>query len=141
MMSLTDAQRVRFAALADRLLPAWGEMPAASTVNVHRALLDLVLQSRPDLTEDFMRGLAACAEGEPSEAINRLFRSDHAGFNAINLVATSAYYMTDEVRARVGYPGQESAPYDPHETPDYLLDGTLERVVRRGPIYRPTPRG
>lgn len=141
MMPLTDTQRVRFAALADRLLPAWGKMPAASAVDVHREMLDLVLQSRPDLVEEFTRGLAACTEGEPSEAINRLFRSDHAAFNAVNLVATAAYYMTDEVRACVGYPGQENAPYDPHETPDYLLDGTLERVVRRGPIYRPTPRG
>ena len=139
-MSLTDAQRLRFVALADRLLPAWGRMPAASAVNIHREMLDLALQSRPDLAEEFARCLAACAEGEPSEAINRLFRNDNAAFNALNLVATAAYYMTDEVRARIGYPGQESAPYDPHETPDYLLDGTLERVVRRGPIYRPTPR-
>lgn len=139
-MSLTEAQRVRFAALADRLLPAWGSMPAASAVKVHREMLDLALQSRPDLAGEFARGLAACANGEPSEAINRLFRTDHTAFNAVNLVATAAYYMTDEVRARLGYPGQENAPYDPHETPAYLVDGTLERVVRRGPIYRPTPR-
>lgn len=140
MMPVTEVQRVRFAALADLLLPAWGKMPSASAVNVHRDLLDLVLQSRPDLVEEFTRGLTACADGEPSEAINKLFRTDHAAFNAINLIATAAYYMTDEVRTLVGYPGQESAPYDPHETPDYLLDGTLERVVRRGPVYRPTPR-
>lgn len=139
-MRLTEAQRARFASLADRLLPAWGKMPAASAVQVHRDMLDLVLQVRPDLVDEFARGLAACAEGEASDAINRLFRDDHAAFNAINLIATAAYYMTDEVRARIGYPGQENAPYDPHETPDYLTDGTLERVVRRGPLYRPTPR-
>lgn len=139
-MQLTEQQRTRFAALADRLLPAWQKMPSASTVHVHREMLDLALQARPDLAEDFARGLSACIEGEPSEAINRLFRTDQAAFNALNLLATAAYYMTDDVRTLIGYPGQESAPYDPHETPDYLTDGTLERVVRRGPIYRPTPR-
>lgn len=140
-MQLNETQRTRFAALADRLLPAWRNMPAASTVHVHREMLDLALQARPDLADDFARGLSAAMEGEPSEAINRLFRTDHAAFNAVNLLATAAYYMTDEVRALIGYPGQENAPYDPHETPDYLTDGTLERVVRRGAMYRPTPRG
>jgi hypothetical protein len=140
-MRLTEEQRNRFAALADRILPAWEKMPAASSVNVHRAMLDLALQVRPDLVEDFSRGLAASMDGTPSEAINRLFRTDSAAFSALNLVATAAYYMTDTVRSIVGYPGQESAPYDPRETPGYLTDGTLERVVRHGSIYRPTPRG
>ena len=140
-MAIGEADRVKFAAVADRLLPAFGKMPAASAVNVQHAMLDLALQARPDLAEDFARGLAACSAAAPSESINALFRQDHAAFNAVNLVAVAAYYMTDEVRRLIGYPGQESPPYDPHETPDYLVDGTLERVVRRGSLYRPTPRG
>lgn len=140
-MAIGEADRVKFAAVADRLLPAFGKMPAASAVNVQHAMLDLALQARPDLAEDFARGLAACSAAAPSELINALFRQDHAAFNAVNLVAVAAYYMTDEVRRLIGYPGQESPPYDPHETPDYLVDGTLERVVRRGSLYRPTPRG
>lgn len=139
-MVLTDADRRKFAAVADRLLPAFGRMPAASTVDVQHAMLDLALQARPDLAEDFSRGLAACSATAPSESINALFRQDRAAFNAVNLLATAAYYMTDAVRRIIGYPGQESPAYDPHETPDYLTDGSLERVVRRGPIYRPTPR-
>ena len=140
-MRVTDIDRARFAALADRLIPAFGKMPAASSVGVQGEMLDLVLQVRPDLADDFARGLAACSSETASESINALFRQDHAAFNAINLVAVASYYMTDEVRALIGYPGQENAPYDPHETPDYLTDGSLERVARRGPVYRPTPRG
>jgi len=140
-MQPTEKDRLRFASLADRLLPQWRTMPAASTVHVHRDMLDLILRVRPDLLEDFFRGVRASGEGDPSEAINMLYRNDHAAFNAVNLVAVAAYYMTDAVRAIIGYPGQENAPYDPHETPAYLLDGTLERVVRRGSLYRPTPQG
>jgi len=140
-MLLDDASRAKFAAIADRLIPASGKMPAASAAGVQHAMLDLALQSRPDLTEDFTRGLSACSVDAPSQSINALFREDRTGFNAVNLIAVAAYYMTDEVRYLIGYPGQESPAYDPHETPDYLVDGTLERVVRRGPLYRPTPRG
>ena len=140
-MALNDADRAKFAAIADRLLPAFGKMPAASAVAVQDAMLDVALQARPDLVDDFARGLAACSAEAPSDSLNALFRQDHAAFNAVNLVAVAAYYMTDEVRRLIGYPGQESPPYDPHETPAYLVDGTLERVVRRGPLYRPTPRG
>jgi hypothetical protein len=86
--------RATFAALADRLIPAYRQMPAASAVKVEGELLDLVLRARPDLQWQ-----------------------------------------------KLAYPGQApGGSYDPHETPDYLLDGTLERVVRRGPLYRPTPR-
>jgi hypothetical protein len=139
-MMLNEAERMKFAAVADRLLPAFGRMPAASTVDVQHSMLDLALQARPDLADDFARGLAACSAEAPSESLNTVFRQDHPAFNAINLLATAAYYMTDEVRRLIGYPGQESPPYDPHDTPDYLVDGSLERVVRRGALYRPTPR-
>ena len=140
-MDVNASDRAKFAAIADRLIPAFGRMPSASAVDVQHAMLDLALCARPDLHEDFARGLGACSVEAPSESLNALFRRDHTAFNAVNLVAVAAYYMTDEVRALIGYPGQESPPYDPHETPDYLVDGTLERVVRRGMLYRPTPRG
>jgi hypothetical protein len=139
-VTLTVADRTKFAAVADRLLPAFGRMPAASAVDVQHAMLDLALQARPDLAEDFQRGLAACSADAPSESLNALFRQDHAAFNAVNLLAMAAYYLTDEVRRAIGYPGQESPAYDPRETPGYLTDGSLERVVRRGSLYRPTPR-
>src|SRR5579883_1241989 len=107
-MQPTEKDRLRFASLADRLLPQWRNMPAASMVHVHRDMLDLVLQVRPDLTEDFFRGIRGSGEGDPSEAINILYRNDHAAFNAVNLVAVATYYMADEVRAIIGYPGQEN---------------------------------
>lgn len=139
-MRPTEQDRATFAGLADRLIPTYGKLPAASAVGVQKELFDLVLRARPDLAEDLRRGLAACAGRDASEAINALFKEDPDAFNAVSLAATGAYYMAEEVRRLVGYPGQEADPYDPHATPDYLLDGTLERVVRRGPLYRPTPR-
>ena len=140
-MPLTDQDRKTFAGVADRLVPAHGRMPAASAVKVEGELLDLVLRARPDLEEGLARALKACAGKDPSQAVNALHGSDADAFGALSLAVTGAYYMADEVWKQLGYPGQApGGSYDPHDTPDYLTDSTLERVVRRGSLYRPTPR-
>jgi len=138
--TVTEEERQAFAALADYLVPASGEMPAATAVGVDKELLDEVLRARPDLLEGLRRGIAACAGKPPGEALNALMKDDAEAFGAVSLAASGGYYMADAVRERLGYPGQEGAPYDPHETPDYLTNGMIERVVRRGPLYKPTPR-
>jgi hypothetical protein len=53
-------------------------------------------------------------------------------------VVTAAYFMNPEVRQAVGYTGQGPLPLDPRV--DYMEDGLLESVIKRGPIYRPTPK-
>ena len=50
---------------------------------------------------------------------------------------TAAYFMNPDVRKAVGYTGQGPTPLDPRM--DYMEDALLESVIKRGPIYRPTP--
>lgn len=139
-MTLSENDRTVFAGIADVIVPAWQRMPAASAVGVHAQLLDTVLRVRPDLADGVGAAIEFCRNREPSEAVNSLYREKRAVFDAFTLAVTGAYYMADEVRALIGYPGQVSPEYDPHETAQYLTDGILERVTRRGAIYRPTPR-
>ncbi len=136
--TLSQSERLLFRSLADYLIPASGKMPAASSVGVHEDLLDRVLAARPDLVDGLKRGLVACQTGAADEALNALMKADESAFQAISLTASGGYYMAAEVRENLGYPGQGEAPYDPHETPAYLTNGMIERVVRRGSIYRPT---
>lgn len=136
----TDSDRGIFGKMADIIIPAWEQMPSASAVGVHEKLLDAVLQARPDLVDGVKSAVEFCRGRSAGEAVNDLFRSDKAVFDAFTLAATGAYYMDKTVRKLLGYPGQESPPYDPMETPDYLTDGLLERVTRRGAIYKSTPR-
>lgn len=138
--AITAQERETFAKVADFLIPAYKRMPAATEVGVHQELLDSVLGFRPDLMEAFRRGLTQLAGKSAREGANLLYQEDRAAFDAISLAASAGYYMSPRVRELIGYPGQENVPYDPHETPGYLTDGQLEHVVRRGPIYRPTPR-
>lgn len=137
---LDQAQREVFAAMADVIIPAWQRMPSASSVGVQGELLDRVLAARPDILEGVRAAIEFCRAKPASEGVNTLSQTNKAAFDAFTLAATGAYYMNEKVRQLIGYPGQESPPYSVKTTPEYLTDGTLEAVARRGAIYRSTPR-
>ena len=137
---LTENDREVFASMADIIIPAWKRMPAASAVGAHKQLLDDVLRVRPDIAVGVSEAIEFCRHRSASDGVNALFRENKSAFDAFTLAATGAYYMDGTVRQLVGYPGQESPPYNAMETPDYLTDGLLERVTRRGGIYKSTPR-
>lgn len=139
MKKLTLELRATFAAVADMLIPAYRKYPSASSVGVHEKMLDDVLGFRSDIVEAFIRGLTAIDVANLSDSVNTIYKADPEAFNAISLAASGGYYMTEEVRRVLGYPGQEAVPYDAHEVPSFLLDQRLENVARRGPIYRSTP--
>ena len=45
------------------------------------------------------------------------------------------------MQQRLGYPGQVGEVVRVDDYPDFVHEGQLERVLERGPIYRPTPPG
>jgi hypothetical protein len=139
-VQLAPPLRTLFGQVADLLIPAYKQFPAATAVGVHEALLDDVLRFRPDIVEAFFRGLARIDVGNLSASINQLYRDDPDAFNALSLAASGGYYMAPQVRTALGYPGQEAVPYNPYEVADYLIDHMLERVAQRGTIYRETPQ-
>jgi len=134
-MTPSAHERTLFARLADALIPAADGMPAASAAGAHGPWLDAVLAARPDLVAP-LTALFHQADGQPpAEFLARLRAADPLAFGALAEVAAAAYFMNPEVRQRIGYAGQGPHPIDP--VPDYL--DLLEPVLRRGPIYRPTP--
>jgi hypothetical protein len=79
------------------------------------------------------------AEGrEPAEVVASLAGTDPTAYGILTEVVTAAYFMNPEVRRAVGYTGQGPSPLDPRA--DYMEHGLLESVIKRGPIYRPTPK-
>ena len=57
-----EAFRARLAGIADVLVPAYQQMPAASSVGIAGDLLDKALRARPDLAADCRRAVTACAD-------------------------------------------------------------------------------
>jgi hypothetical protein len=132
----SEDERATLAALADVVIPAGDEMPSASQADVAGEGLDLVLAARPDLVEP-LRDLLRHARGQsPQAVIAALHANNAAGFNVLADFVPAAYFMNAGVRKAIGYAGQQPRPIDP--APDYLADGLLESVIRRGPIYRRT---
>ena len=137
-MSFNPDQRAVLAGLADVLIPAGDGMPSASAAAVAGQGLDQVLAAVPGLAAGLADVLAAAKGREPAEVVASLARTDPAAYGVLTEVVTAAYFMNPDVRKAVGYTGQGPSPLDPRV--DYMEDGLLESVIKRGRIYRPTPK-
>jgi hypothetical protein len=137
-VSFDPAQRAVLAGLADVLIPAGDGMPSASAAGVAGQGLDQVLAAVPSLGASLADLLARAKGREPAEAVASLARTDPAAYGILTEAVTAAYFMNPDVRKAVGYAGQGPSPLDPRV--DYMEDGLLESVIKRGPIYRPTPK-
>ena len=137
-MTFNPDQRAVLAGLADVLIPAGDGMPSASAARVAGEGLDQVLAAVPSLGPGLARVLATAKGREPAEVVAGLARTDPGAYGILTEVVTAAYFMNPDVLKAVGYTGQGPSPLDPRV--DYMEDGLLESVIKRGPIYRPTPK-
>lgn len=131
---MTPEHRGILAGLADILIPASGEMPAASTVDVAGRQIDLVFRSRPDLAVALPPILDRVSGREPIEAIRSLERQRPDEFMQLLQAVAGGYYMHDEVRRLLGYAGQEALT---------LSRGSFDGEDLIGPMleHPPTYRG
>jgi hypothetical protein len=140
-VNFDPAQRAVLAGLADVLIPAGdpgAPGPSASAAAVAEEGLNQVLASVPGLGASLAEVLARARGRDPAEVVASLARTDPAAYGVLTEVVTAAYFMNPEVRQALGYTGQGPTPLDPRV--DYMEDGLLESVIKRGPIYRPTPK-
>ena len=137
-MSFDPSQRAVLAGLADVLIPAGDGMPSASAAGVAEDGLNQVLAAVPSLGASLADVLARAKGREAAEVVTSLARTDPAAYGILTEVVTAAYFMNPDVRRAVGYVGQGPSPLDPRV--DYMEDGLLESVIKRGPVYRPTPK-
>jgi hypothetical protein len=123
--------------LADALIPAEDGMPAAGRLGGADAQLDLVLAARPDLLRPLRRGHALTGGMGPADALAALAELDPEAHSALLEAVAGGYYAHPEVRELIGYTGQRAVAVRVADFPEYLAEGLLERVVARGPVYRP----
>jgi hypothetical protein len=140
--ALAPHLRARLARIADGLIPGTEEMPAPGSLDIGAHQLDVVLASRPDLAGGLRRALEAAGDADdPIAWVERLAISDPLAHEALVTVVVAGYYLHPEVQQRLGYPGQAGEVVRIDSYPDFVYEGQLERVLERGPIYRPTPSG
>jgi len=137
-MSFNDADRALLAQLADVLIPAGETMPSASQAGVAGLQLDQVLAARPDFAASLRGLLDQARDCDPAAFVEHERQVNSAAFGVLAEFVPSAYFLDERVRQKIGYAGQTAQTLD--ERPDYLDDDLLDSVIRRGPIYRPTPK-
>ena len=114
-------------------------MPSASGAGVVTHLLPRALKVRDDHAEDFIQAVASLPAAAPAErlaTISELLSPE--SFDLITHLIAGAYYLSEDVNAKLGYKGQESMKYDP----DFdEISEIANRVIERGPVYIDTRTG
>ncbi len=130
----TPAQRLTLARLADILVPEGLGMPAATTVGVAGDLLDRSLAAAPSFFEPLLALLDDVPDDGLDAFVRRLEVERPDNFAVLSTTVVAAYYLSEDVRELIGYPGQQPNPLSVAAEPDYL--DLLERVYERHPGYR-----
>lgn len=124
--------------IADALIPAVGPNPVASAAEDYGRYLELALAARADAFETILRVIDDVAEVPDTElraALKQLWAKDNAAFDPVSNVVAGAYFMTPQVKALIGYPGQHRDPAGLEEAADELASGILDPVLERGHFY------
>ena len=140
--SVSDSTRRAIAVIGDYLIPEAHGMPAASAMEVGTTQLDTVLSSRPDLAPLLEHALADVDLEDVAALVNRLREEDPEGYDAMTLAIVAGYYMHPQVHRLIGYPGQVPKDVQRIGEREIYQEGLMElaqKVIDRGPIYRPTP--
>jgi hypothetical protein len=131
---MSEIDRETLAGLADALIPEADGMPSASQAGAAGSLLDEVLAVRADLEEPLAELTAAARDADPGAEVERLKNDDPALFEALTTAVAGGYFLSADVRERLGYPGQQAKPLE-----DDFDQELLQPVIDRGTIFRPTP--
>lgn len=123
-----------FTKLADVLIPRTKNMPSASEVDAAGRWLNRVLASRPDLVAALRHILNDASQEAPETFILRLEHELPESFATLLSAVAGSYYMSEEVRERLGYGGQRRLHPDPHH--EARIESLVRPVVQRGQIYR-----
>lgn len=138
--ALTATEVATLRAIADVLVPASGENPAATAEPDFDGWLMQAVDARADAFEVIVAVLAELDGASTSQigaALRSLAAEQPSQFQALSAVVAGAWLLVPEVRARIGYPGQQRNPAGLEEAADQISDGILDPVIARGPIYTP----
>jgi hypothetical protein len=140
LADLDPGRRATFSAVAAHLIPAAHDMPSAGTV-VGDARLRFVLTARPDLAPAFRDALRPQLGDDPAARLAALEREEPDLHAALVSVVVFGYYTDQDVRDRLGYPGQEAIQLYSWKVPDFIEEGLTDKVLARGPVWRDPTTG
>ena len=149
MSWLTHGELETVRSVADVIVPGQDPMPDLRTADPDGAWVERVLEALPRLVPDLRRVLAGLdgnqldsrqRDGDELAVAVRALHSDRRpDFDVLGTVVCGAYYLTPQVRALIGYPGQVRNPARFDEAAAELDGELLERLLAQPTIYLPAP--
>jgi hypothetical protein len=126
-------ERAVLARIADTLIPANGDAPAASTEPGFWEALSTAMAARADAFEDIVAALDELnASANLWNALRSLEGEEPSTFQALSAVIAGAWLLTPGVRNRIGYHGQQAVKAGLEEAADEISSGILDPVLERG---------
>lgn len=135
---LTEHELSALLRVADCLIPAAGPNPKASDAEQYTSYLALALAARADVFETVVAGAVTLADVDDDglwDALKRMWTEDRFTFDPLSSILAGAYFMTPQVKALIGYPGQHRDPAPLQQAADEIGSGILDPVLARGSIY------
>jgi hypothetical protein len=127
--------------VADTLIPARGDAPAASVGPEFLAKVSIALDARADAFEDIvllLNELSTIAPVHLWTELRLLHERQPSRFQALSTVVAGAWLLTSNVRDRIGYHGQRVDKARPEDVVDEFETGILDPVMNRD--YDTNPR-
>lgn len=140
--AVSDTELRMLLAVANVLIPAAGDDPAATSEPGYEDALRVALDARADAFDIITATLADLEGprwGELPAALRRLHDEEPETFQPLSAVVAGAWLMLPEVRTRLRYPGQRRDPASVEIAVDEISSGILDPVVERGSIFRVAP--
>ncbi|CUR56132.1 conserved hypothetical protein [metagenome] len=137
---LTESELCTLRAVADALIPAAGDNPAATQEPGLDDMLVTAAHARADAFVEITEALATLRDLTPADLdteLRRLHAEDEGVFQPLSAVVAGAWLLLPTVRARIGYAGQKADPAPLELAVDEISSGILDDVLERGPIFRP----
>lgn len=137
---LTEQELSTLCAVADALIPATGENPAATEETGFEQSLAIAADARADAFEQIVGALGVLSGLEPAQVdteLRRLHEQDEETFQPLSAIVAGAWLMLPSVRARIGYAGQKADRASIDLAVDEIFSGILDDVMERGSIFRP----
>jgi hypothetical protein len=140
LLAFDAPRRATLSAIAGYLIPEAHGMPSAGDV-IDDVRLRFVLRARPDLVEPLRAALRADLGEDPPARLTELERDEPDHHAALLLVVVGGYYTDQDVRDRLGYPGQVAKELYSWQYPVYLEEGLIDQVLARGPVWKDPATG
>ncbi len=138
--TILDSARIETAwTIADVLVPETDDRPSLKTADPEARWLAVAFAARRD-SEHELAVLLDILRGREQSEVEAMLRSLRVEkrylFDTISSVIAGAYYMTPQVRALIGYPGQEQRPAPLELAADELSDEIFEGAMAYGGAFR-----